>query len=359
MSGGTQVVEHSFPTELGTQPEQRVLPRVGLGRVLHLGQRTHFDLRISPRSCDHLVQQNLRVQHPLMSGCTGELTLRVYALSVWTVNLNAVNQNAVNQNAVNLDGVGSAGLRPAPARQGDAVEQRLFRIDELAQESGLTVDTIRYYASKRLIEPPERSGRHKLYDRGHLDRLRRIRELKDQQFSLAAIRAIVCADRPGLEGLFAGAGRTYSYDDLVARAGVDRDLVDSLHDVGLLPDPAEFGREAYDESDLGLLRAVAELQAIGMTPQIILGLGAIYVRHFRALQRDVHDMLAGKDRDWDQDELVAIQGRLTANSQRMIPAVDQVLNYIHQRTVQRLTLEAMATAEATGTGVGGVRVPTQ
>ena len=36
-------------------------------------------------------------------------------------------------------------------------------------------------------------------------------------------------------------------------------------------------------------------------------------------------------------------------------AQDQVLNYVHQGTVQRLTLEAIETAHSTGTGVGGVR----
>ena len=40
----------------------------------------------------------------------------------------------------------------------------------------------------------------------------------------------------------------------------------------------------------------------------------------------------------------------------MIPAVDRVLNYVHQRTMQRLTLEAVRTAQETGTGVGGVRM---
>ena len=40
----------------------------------------------------------------------------------------------------------------------------------------------------------------------------------------------------------------------------------------------------------------------------------------------------------------------------MLPAVDRVLNYVHQRTIQRLTLEAVETAEATHTGVGGVRL---
>ena len=95
-----------------------------------------------------------------------------------------------------------------------------------------------------------------------------------------------------------------------------------------------------------------------MTTGILVELGAIYVRHFRALQHDVHDMLSGKTRaDWDPTELVSLQQRLTANTSRMIPATDQVLNYVHQRTIQRLTLEALRTAEATRTGIGGVRVP--
>jgi DNA-binding transcriptional MerR regulator len=230
-----------------------------------------------------------------------------------------------------------------------------WRIDELAQRAGVTVDTIRYYAREQLLPPPERSGRHKLYSTEHLERLDRIRDLQSQRFSLAAIRAVLAADRPGLERLFASGERQYSLDDLVAHSGLDRSIVERLRQVGLLPDPTEFGREAYDDADLGVLRAVAELQAVGMTPDILVELGAIYVRHFRALQHDVHDMLSGKTRaDWNRDELESIQRQLTANTSRMIPATDQVLNYVHQRTIQRLTLEALRTAAATHTGVGGV-----
>jgi DNA-binding transcriptional MerR regulator len=233
-----------------------------------------------------------------------------------------------------------------------------WRIDELAQRAGLSVDTIRYYAREGLFEAPARSGRHKLYGSEHLERLEQIRELQDQRFSLAAIRAILNAndDRPGLESLFTGSGRSYTFDDLVARSGLDAALLIRLLDVGLLADPAELGREAYDDNDLVAVRAVAELQEIGMTEEILVDIGAIYVRHFRALQSEVHAMLAGENRDWDPDELRAIQSRLTANTQRMIPAVDRVLNYVHQRTIQRLTLEAVATAEQTNTGVGGVKV---
>jgi DNA-binding transcriptional MerR regulator len=233
-----------------------------------------------------------------------------------------------------------------------------WRIDELARQAGVTVDTIRYYAREDLLTSPERSGRHKLYGSEHLERLGRIRELQGQRFSLAAIRAILNVDRPGIENLFVAKGRSYTFEELVEKSGLAAELIARLREVGLLAEPESLGHDVYDDNDLGLLRAVVELREIGMTEDILVELGTIYVRHFQALQADVHAMLAGEGRDWDPAELVAVQRRLTANSQRMIPAVDRVLNYVHQRTIQRLTLEAVRTAQATGTGVGGVRMET-
>ena len=59
------------------------------------------------------------------------------------------------------------------------------------------------------------------------------------------------------------------------------------------------------------------------------------------MQHDVLDMLSGNnDPEWDRDEIVEVQRSLTANAPRMIPAIDQLLTYVHQRTLQRLTLEA-------------------
>jgi DNA-binding transcriptional MerR regulator len=216
-----------------------------------------------------------------------------------------------------------------------------WRIDELAQRAGLTVDTIRYYAREGLLAPPTKQGRHRLYDAEHLERLDRIRELQAQRFSLAAIRAIVEANKPGLEGLFTTGDRSYSLSELIERSGVDEQLVTGLREVGLLPDPAEFGGEAYDDTDLALLRAVAELRTVGMTPDILLALGRIYVDHFAELQRDVLDMLSGRANPaWNAEELASVQQQLTANAHRLMPPINQLLNYVHQRTLQRLTLEA-------------------
>jgi DNA-binding transcriptional MerR regulator len=226
------------------------------------------------------------------------------------------------------------------------MSEACWRIDELAQRAGLTVDTIRYYAREGLLTPPTKQGRHRLYDPEHLERLDRIRELQAQRFSLAAIRAIVEANKPGLEGLFTTGERGYSLAELIERSGVDEQLVAGLREVGLLPDPAEFGGESYDDTDLAVLRAIAELHTIGMTPEILLALGRIYVDHFAELQRDVLDMLSGRaNLAFNPQELDTVQQQLTANAQRLVPAINQVLEYVHQRTLQRLTLEAARQAE--------------
>ena len=231
-----------------------------------------------------------------------------------------------------------------------------WKIDDLARMATLTVDTIRYYAREGLLPNAVKSGKNRLYSQIHLDRLAHIKELQEKRFSLAAIKAIVCTDRPGLEGIFIGGEHQFSFGELIAKTGLDPDFAAQLQTVGLLTDPASLGRQTYDDADLALLRSVAELLTIGMTHDVLVELGRIYVRHFSALQQEVHAMLAGWSHpEWDAAAVEAMQRQLTANSQRMLPAVDKVLNYVHQRTVQRLTIEALRTAAATGTGVGGVR----
>jgi len=232
-----------------------------------------------------------------------------------------------------------------------------WRIDALAQASGVTVDTIRYYLREGLLPDAAREGRHRLYDQRHLERLERIRDLQDRRFSLAAIKALFDAERPGIEGIFAGGGRTYSLAELADRAGLDRTFLERLRAVGLLPDPAEVGREAYDETDLRMLDAVQELADIGMPLDMIVELGDVYVRNFRTIQHQVHSILAGATRpDLDPEAIAEMQRRLTARSKRLIPAVDRVLEYVHQRTVQRLTLEAIVQAHEHQRGIGGLRL---
>src|SRR4051795_3707457 len=73
------------------------------------------------------------------------------------------------------------------------VAPRLLRIQEVAEDTGLTPRTIRYYEEVGLLAPAARSeGAYRLYDGEDLERLRFIRGLRDDAgFSLAEIRQLL------------------------------------------------------------------------------------------------------------------------------------------------------------------------
>jgi MerR family transcriptional regulator, repressor of the yfmOP operon len=76
-----------------------------------------------------------------------------------------------------------------PATPGAHDAPRLLRIQEVSTDTGLTPRAIRYYEELGLLAPAARSeGAYRLYDADDLERLRFIRDLRDDAgFSLAEI----------------------------------------------------------------------------------------------------------------------------------------------------------------------------
>lgn len=66
-------------------------------------------------------------------------------------------------------------------------EQQLLTVDQLAERTGVSVRTIRFYAGRGLLPAPRLRGRTGLYDTGHRARLELISELAGLGFTLAAI----------------------------------------------------------------------------------------------------------------------------------------------------------------------------
>ncbi|WP_460605345.1 MerR family transcriptional regulator [Jatrophihabitans fulvus] len=64
-------------------------------------------------------------------------------------------------------------------------------VDELAARTGLTVRTVRFYASEGLLPAPERRGRIAYYDARHRMRLDLIRTLQEHGYTLAAIERVL------------------------------------------------------------------------------------------------------------------------------------------------------------------------
>jgi MerR family mercuric resistance operon transcriptional regulator len=73
-------------------------------------------------------------------------------------------------------------------------------IGRLSAESGVNIETIRYYERVGLISaPPRTAGGHRAYDEGHAERLNFIRRGRELGFSLDDIRALlVLASRTNL-----------------------------------------------------------------------------------------------------------------------------------------------------------------
>ena len=64
-------------------------------------------------------------------------------------------------------------------------------IDELAARTGMTVRTVRYYASEGLLPAPIRRGRIAYYGQTHRLRLDLVRALQDHGYTLAAIERVL------------------------------------------------------------------------------------------------------------------------------------------------------------------------
>ncbi|MFH8990902.1 MerR family transcriptional regulator [Streptomyces sp. NPDC017940] len=70
-------------------------------------------------------------------------------------------------------------------------------MEELAEEAGITVRTVRFYRERGLIPPPRREGRIAWYDEHHLARLRTIAALLERGHTLNGIAELADAFEHG------------------------------------------------------------------------------------------------------------------------------------------------------------------
>ena len=109
-------------------------------------------------------------------------------------------------------------------------------MDELAARTGMTVRTVRFYASEGLLPPPQRRGRIAYYDNRHRMRLDLIRTLQEHGYTLAAIERVlarVAEDAPPAEYAVHSAVLAPWLPDQVEildRAGLDRRIGRRLDD---------------------------------------------------------------------------------------------------------------------------------
>lgn len=166
-------------------------------------------------------------------------------------------------------------------------------LPDLVRESGLSVDTIRYYQTIGLLHAPDHEGRRAVYGESHLDRLRLVRSMSKRGLSLKAIRMLLARGAPEAtpdQILLAAIEEesdepTYSREELAERLGVPRALLASVENAGLAEGQEQGdGTTRYSDGDLRVARGALRLLEYGFPLTRLLSLA---VRHDRAVRKTV------------------------------------------------------------------------
>ena len=148
----------------------------------------------------------------------------------------------------------------------------------LSQEfEDISISKIRYLEDQKLLAPRRTPGGYRLYSQADVERLRAIlRMQRDEFLPLRVIRQELAT------GDFTGAHRDSSagiarravsveaqvtrmtQDDLLDQAGVSEAFLRELQEFGIVQPDRSDGRLAYDETDLEIVRAAAELSRFGV-----------------------------------------------------------------------------------------------
>ena len=230
-----------------------------------------------------------------------------------------------------------------------------FRIDELAAQTNTTVDTIRFYQGKGLLDPPRKEGRTALYSQDHVDRLTRIRDLKDKGFTLASIRHLLNGDVDEADARLVdtmvgstgrdGRRRLLTVEELAARTGVSAPLLEAVEREGLIEAIEEGGQPFYTDSDATAIVRGLELLSSGLPLSELLSLAREHDQLMRQIAqravdvfiRFVRDPLIADDADADD-----AARRLVDAFNTMLPATADLVARHFERLLIREGLARLA-----------------
>lgn len=225
-----------------------------------------------------------------------------------------------------------------PTVSDDANEssETLMTLEELSQRSGVVPRTIRYYQTKKLLQPPTKDpadARLARYGPEHAERLRLIGELHDRGLKLPAIRTLLdegdattsVADWLGLDASLRGAwdtdlARLYPHEELL---GLLKDTAPGT--LGLLENAQLISRQggSWIVPNPALLELTIGLVVDGVGPDLVLEAGRILQVNLNKAANQLIDLFVkalgqGFGDDTDAATLVHALRPVAGDAARMI-----------------------------------------
>jgi DNA-binding transcriptional MerR regulator len=145
-----------------------------------------------------------------------------------------------------------------------------------AEFDDISISKIRYLEDQKLLSPRRTAGGYRLYSQADVERLQAIlRMQRDEFLPLRVIRQeLASGDFTGGHRAEAAATRRavsvdahvslMGHDELVEEAGVSEALLRELQEFGIVQPERRDGRVIYDETDLEIVRAAAQLARFGV-----------------------------------------------------------------------------------------------
>jgi DNA-binding transcriptional MerR regulator len=232
-----------------------------------------------------------------------------------------------------------------------------YRVDGLAARCGLSVDTVRFYQSRGLLPQPQREGRVAWYGDAHLERLHRIRDLKDKGFTLASIKRLLDGEVDAADAALGAAlagesndapAEDLTLDELATRTGVSPALLGAIEREGLLTPRRSGGRVLYSAGDVAVVAAGLELLGAGLPLGELLDLARRHDEAMRSVATRAVELFARFVRDPIRSRSVTEEEAATNMVdafRKMLPAASALVGH-HFRRV--LLEEARARLEKEG-----------
>jgi DNA-binding transcriptional MerR regulator len=170
--------------------------------------------------------------------------------------------------------------RSADGADGAPSNRKALTIGAVAKILGrefedISISKIRYLEDQKLLSPRRTPGGYRLYSQADVERLRTIlRMQRDEFLPLRVIRQELAAgqreerlspaSRRRATTIEPGKGSRMTADEMVDETGVGGDLIKELEDWRLIQPETIEGTKYYDDTDLEIVKACAELARVGV-----------------------------------------------------------------------------------------------
>jgi DNA-binding transcriptional MerR regulator len=199
-----------------------------------------------------------------------------------------------------------------------------------------------------LLEAPRREGRVTWYGESHVERLKRIKELQQQGFTLTVIQRFLAGElEDSDEALVAAVTRpaapvTLTRAELAERSGVPEPLLASLEQAGLLVSIEGREEALYPADDLQAIAAGMKLIAAGVPIGALMELGKEHAAAVDRTARQAVDLFDRHVRERIQSEggaTEAAERRLLETFNELLEASGTLVRHHFERTVLRAARE--------------------